>query len=34
MAFDDQADEFGVDRTSYLDLETGQVVFIDRISAA
>ena len=29
MAFDDHPDEFGVDRTNYFDVESGEVVFVD-----
>lgn len=29
MVFDDRPGEFGVERTSYLDLESGEVVFVD-----
>jgi hypothetical protein len=29
MAFDDHPDDVGMDRTNYLDVESGEVVFVD-----
>ena len=29
MAFDDQPDEFGIERANYFDLESGEVIVVD-----